>query len=192
VGRHSSAEQAPFLRSLLGWFLPWLLVAAVAAVAVVVGVNALGQDELAANAPPARGDAPAAASPSPSPSPTSTPVPVEPSPTPTPEKTPKSERPEKPRSPLITDGISVQVLDAADSAGATDALVARLERLGFEIAVVGSASRLYDDTTVFWSSSGSRKAGEALAERFGWVAAPRPANLSPSVDLHLVVGLDEA
>jgi hypothetical protein len=190
MGRHSSVEQAPFLRSLMGWFLPWVLVAAVAIAAVVVGVSALGQDELAANAPGSgQRAAPAGSSPSPSPS---TPEPGRPSPAPTPKKAPKPEPTKEPRRPLITDGVSVQVLDAAEAMAATDALVERLERLGFEIAVVGSASRLYDETTVFWSSADSQEAGEALAERFGWLSEPKPGNLSSSVDLHLVVGGDEA
>ncbi|CAN5581656.1 hypothetical protein BH24ACT26_BH24ACT26_10190 [soil metagenome] len=194
MGRHSSSEQAPFLRSLAGWFLPWVLVAAVAAVAVVVAVSALGQKELAAKPPPAAG---AEASPEPSPSSPSTPAKSpkpKPSPTPTAKKTkkPTPTPSEEPTAALITEGITVQVLNATTSPSADDAMAARLEGLGFGVVAIVPASRTYEATTVFWSSTGAQEAGEVLAERFGWLSAPKPANLSETVDLHVVVGLDES
>jgi outer membrane biosynthesis protein TonB len=202
VGRHSSPEQSPFLRSLAGWFLPWLLVAVVAIAAVWIAVGALAGGPLRTN-PPAAASGPAPASPSPSgseagttpePSPTHKP---KPKPTPKPTHKPKPKPTHKPKpspSPaaLITQGVTVQVLNATSSPGAEDVMAARLADLGFRIVATGSASRTYADTTVFWSSASARKAARALAHRFDWKAAPKPANLSPSVAVHVVVGLDES
>jgi hypothetical protein len=183
MGRHSSPEQGPFYLSLFTWFLPWVLIAAVAGVAVSIAVDALGQDELE-TPPPA-----AATSPAPSPTPT---------PTPTPEATPSVEEtptPKETKSPepvkLITKGITVQVLNGTNDPDADDAMVDRLARLGYEVISVEGASRQYERTTVFWSLAEGRDAAEALADRFGWIAQEKPANLSPTVDLHVVVGIDE-
>jgi hypothetical protein len=193
MGRHSSPEQAPFLGSLLGWVLPWVLVAAVAIVAVAVGVSALGQQTLDAGPAPDRGGAPPGPSPDPSPRPTE-----DASPSPSPRKQQTGGREERDRDggrerpALITEGVSVQVLNGTASAGADDAVIRRLARLGYEVVAVVTAAHLYDDTTVFWSSSRSRRAARALARRFGWRSLPKPANLSPGVDVHVVVGADEA
>jgi hypothetical protein len=190
LGRHSSPEQSPYVRSVAGWVLPWVLVAAVAVVAVVVGVSALGQQPIDARPPP-ESDRRAAA---PESSPTE-----EPSPTPTPtrdrdedrkdRKDRKDDEDEPPE--LITEGVTVQVLNATGDTGADGEMTARLTDLGFEIAAVVTASRRYDRTTVFWSAAGDRAAGRALAERFGWKADRKPANLSSSVDVHVVIGADE-
>ena len=67
----------------------------------------------------------------------------------------------------------------------------RLADLGFEIVAVGQASRVYGDTTVFWSSTSSRPAARALGKRFGWKIDPAPGSLSTAVDVHVVVGSDE-
>jgi hypothetical protein len=171
----------------LGWFVPWVLVAVVAGVAVWIAVGALGRGELDAASP-------AASSPSDTPSSTSTPE-TTPNGTPSPERTPKqgqedgSER--KPEPELITEGVSIQVLNATRTSGAATAVAERLADLGFEIAVVGEAASTYERTTVFWSSEDSRQAARALAQRLDWRVAPAPANLSRSVPVHVVVGLDE-
>jgi hypothetical protein len=193
VGRHSSPEQSPFLRSIAGWLLPWLLVAIVAGAAVWVALDALTQGPLEA-------EPPAAAPPSeePSASPTTTPTPKSsPTPEPTRERRRREKRDEKepakrPTPRLITRGVTVQVLNATSSPGADAAMARRLRGLGFDVLVTGSASRPYRNTTVFWSYGSARPAALRLARRFGWVAAPRPANLSTSVALHVVVGRDEA
>jgi hypothetical protein len=93
---------------------------------------------------------------------------------------------------LITEGISVQILNASGTAGAEEAMSDRLERLGFDVAAVAPASTEYPETTVFWSFEESKPAARALANRFGWVAEPKPDNLSATVDIHVVVGEDEA
>lgn len=198
MGRHSSPEQAPYLRSLAGWVLPWVLVAAVAVVAVGVGVSALGQQPI--DAPPPRDDRrQAAASPSPEPS-----LPPADGPSPTPTKTdrdrardgePKKrreERRDRDEPALRTEGLTTQVLNATDSPTADEAMTRRLRGLGFEIVAVVTAAHAYRDTTVFWSSTESRAAARALARRFGWLSDPKPTNLSPNVDIHVVVGADEA
>jgi hypothetical protein len=67
----------------------------------------------------------------------------------------------------------------------------RLSSLGFEVVAVEGSSRQYPETTVFWSFPAAQEAAERLAGKYGWVAAAKPANLSSTVDLHVVVGSDE-
>ena len=185
MGRHSSPEQSDFLRSLFGWFVPWVLVAVVAGVAVWIAVGALGRVQLDASPPPAASPT-EPASPEPTPSP---------SPSPSGDRTPRPpDKPDKPQGPeveLITEGVSVQVLNATTTSGAATEIATRLSDLGFEIAAVGEAASVYRQTTVFWSSTASEDAAKALARRFGWRRDPAPENLSRSVSVHVVVGLDE-
>lgn len=105
-----------------------------------------------------------------------------------PSSTPRSKPTPKP--PLITRGITVQVLDATSDAAAGQQMATRLAHLGFQIAVVGPASSRFSHTTVFWAYPSVKPAAKALAAHFGWTAAPKPANLSPQVALHVVVGAD--
>jgi hypothetical protein len=190
VGRHSSPEHSAFLRSLFGWFVPWVLVAVVAGVAVWIAVGALGRGQLDAPPPPAASPSePSSAEPEPEPT-------SSPEPTPSPDRTPRNpEEPDEPREPqveLITEGISIQVLNATQTSGAATRIATRLSDLGFEIAAVGEAASIYRRTTVFWSSPDSEDAARALARRLGWRRDPAPANLSRSVPVHVVVGLDES
>ncbi|MGH2729545.1 MAG: LytR C-terminal domain-containing protein [Actinomycetota bacterium] len=67
----------------------------------------------------------------------------------------------------------------------------RLEELGFRIATVTVAATPYSETTVFWSRADTREAAVKLAAKFGWVALPKPDNLSGEVSIHVVVGEDE-
>ena len=194
MGRHSKGDQGPFYRSLLGWFLPWILIALVVVVAVWFLVKAIGGDEVAPTA--------ADSSPTPtaeaSPSPTQTEEIVVASPKPTASKRakPKSKpKPTKTEAPqevaLITEGMNVQVLNGTGDTLADDALADRLAALGFRIEAIDDSSKAYSQTTVFWSYAEAQKAAEALAERMGWLAQPKPENLSASVALHVVVGEDE-
>jgi len=114
------------------------------------------------------------------------------SPEPKKDKPPKPEETEPPEEELITDGITVQVLNASGTSGAADPVADELTGLGFEIVTVVDASRIYDETTVFWSTDESRPAAEALAARFDWIAEAKPANLSVDVSVHVVVGQDQA
>jgi hypothetical protein len=121
-----------------------------------------------------------------------------PSHSPTPKKTPvvtpsahaSKKAKSKEKVPLITDGITVQVLNGTSDAGASDRVAGRLGALGFKIVAVGSASTDYAHTTVFWAYPAAKPAAKALASHFGWLAAPKPANLSPQVAVHVVVGSD--
>jgi hypothetical protein len=201
VGRHSTNEQFRYYQSVVGWFVPWALVGVVALTAVWIAIGALARDDLDTRPPAgaaAKGPeepAPPAGASEPSPSPT-------PSPSSTPEQQAQQqpEEPDKPRQngpadqpkpALITEGISVQVLNGTSSSAAGAIMTSRLTRLGFDV-VVTFPSTAYSDTTVLWSNPGAKPAAKALAARFSWRSAPKPANLSSSVDLHVVVGADEA
>ncbi|HZJ52003.1 MAG TPA: LytR C-terminal domain-containing protein [Actinomycetota bacterium] len=196
MGRHSSNEQFRYYQSVIGWFVPWALVGVVAVTAVWIAIGALGRDDLdtrppggaAAQGPEEPGsgtsanasESPESPSPSPSPEPEQSQEPKEP-----------DEPADKPKPELITEGVSVQVLNGTSSSAAGRAMTSRLTRLGFDV-VVTFPSTPYNDTTVLWSSREAKPAAKALAARFEWRSAPKPANLSPSVDLHVVVGADEA
>ena len=186
MGRHSSPEQWPFYRSVAGWFLPWFMIAAVVGVALWVAVASLGGDDSASPAltrdrsPSPRVEEPVAP-------PVTTPAPAE-----TSKKPPKkTKEPEEPEDELVTDGITVLVLNASGTPGAEQAITDELTALGYEIVTVVDASKIYDETTVFWSTDETRAAAEALAGHFEWVAEPKPANLSTDVSIHVVVGQDE-
>lgn len=184
MGRHSSPEQGPFYRSIVGWLLPWFMIAAVVLVAVAVAVDAVGGNDLETT-PAARETRPPVEE---SPTPESTPTP-----TPTPEPTPKPQRTRKAEEPaLITEDVTVQVLNGTGVADADDRMAQRLGSLGYEVVAIEGASKEYSQTTVFWSFPEAQEAAEALAQRFGWAAEPKPGNLSSTVDLHVVVGADEA
>lgn len=189
MGRHSAGKKGPFYRSLLGWFVPWLLIAAVVAAAVWILVMTIGGEETVDPGPSAA----ETASPTPSPTPTETEIALE-SPSPTPDET-KTPRPKRTRSPepkpLITDGINVQVLNSTGDTSVDDAVADRLSGLGFRVEAIDDASRAYERTVVFWSYPEAEKAAKRLAARFGWDIGPKPENLSSSVALHVVVGADE-
>jgi hypothetical protein len=184
MGRHSSAEQWHFYRSVAAWFLPWALLSAVIGTAVWVAIDTVGNDDIPT---PVVADA------------TSSPTEVEASPTdsPTPEPTqtrpPKTEPTKSPMEQveLITEGMNVQILNGTNVADADDRMADRLTRLGFRVEAVNPATAR-PLTTVFWSFPEAEEAARRLAERFGWVAEPKPENLSATVALHVVVGDDEA
>ncbi len=184
MGRHSSSDQIPFYRSAAAWFLPWVVIAAVVGIAVWIAVDAVS-DESLSNPPVA-----ARSTPSPQASPTAPPA------TPlaaTSTSDSATARPAKDRAAaLITEGIRVQVLNGTASPDAHQQMAEKLARLGFDVVAVEMASETYSETTVFWSFDAAREAAERLAAKFGWIAAERPSNLSAAVDIHLVVGVDEA
>lgn len=186
MGRHSSGSGWHFYKSVVAWFFPWLAFAAVIGVAVWIAVDTLGGD----------GDVPAAVSTSPQAEASRTPSPTpskstRPKPSPKPKKSPTPKQSPTPDVALVTEGISIQVLNGSGEAGADETMAGKLERLGFQIVSVQEASKGYPKTTVFWSFPSAKKAARPLAERFGWVAKPKPENLSATVDIHVVVGADE-
>lgn len=191
-GRHSSPDQIHFYKSAVAWFLPWVLIAVVVGTAVWIAVEAVsgategGSPAAAATATPEASDDPKPTAEPETPAPEeSAEATAEPTPEPTRRPTPE------PKEPLITEGVTVQVLNATDAAEADDAMADKLSKLGFTVVAVESASSRYDETTVFWSTESTKEAAERLADRFGWIAEVKPENLSTTVGLHVVVGADE-
>ncbi|MCA1704109.1 MAG: LytR C-terminal domain-containing protein [Actinobacteria bacterium] len=188
MGQHSSPSEWHFYRSVIVWFLPWVVIAGVIGVAVWIGVDALsggeGSGVVVAQSPTPRTTPKTEASPTPEESPSK-------KPTKSPRPSPKATKTPDPGRELITEGISVQVLNGSGVAGADEAMATKLTDLGFDVAAVQSASAAYPRTTVFWSFAESKRAAQALAARFGWVSKAKPDNLSATVDIHVVVGADE-
>ena len=186
-GRHSSPDQLHFYKSVAAWFLPWVLIATVVGTAVWIAFEAVNGEGGSTPANAVETAAPEATE-----EPAATPAPATPEPrqsgrpSPEPSETPKPEE-----IPLITEGVTIQVLNATDSLEADDRMADRLSKLGYSVVAVESASSRYAATTVFWSADASREAAERLAQRFGWVAEAKPENLSDTVSLHVVVGADE-
>jgi hypothetical protein len=194
MGRHSSHQQGPYVRSILAWAVPWVVVAVVVGAAVWVAVDAVGGDGVSLDT------APQSPSPRTSPSPTQSPAPIVASPTPArtptpePSPTPKRKRREKEREErgLITQGITVQVLNGTGGVeGAAEAMADRLAQLGYHIEAVTTGLTV-SQSVVYWSTEDSRDAALALAEHFGWIAGPAPSSLSDEVDLHVIVSAGDA
>ncbi len=187
MGRHSSPRQWRYYLSILKYALPWILVAVVGISAVWAGVGALGDDEL----DPSKGPVAREEEPRSSREPTAKATPVEPEePTEEPTENPTKE-PEDEVVPLITEGMTVQVLNGTNVSGADQTMADRLEELGYQVINVVPAAITYEETTVLWSYSESEEAAARLAERYGWQVKPKPDNLSTQVALHIVVGVDE-
>lgn len=188
MGRHSAGRQGPFYRSLVGWMLPWLLIAALVGIAIWFLVGTLGGDDPTVPA----AEATSSPSPTPSPEPSETLVVATPTEQPSPKPSPKPKPTKSPKEkPLITEGINVQILNSTSNTSVDDAIADRLSALGFRIENLESASRTYPRTTVFWSYPEAQEAAERLAARFDWLADPKPDNLSETVAIHVVVGNDE-
>lgn len=195
MGRHSSGRSGPFIRSLIGWLLPWALIATVVAVGAWIVVDYRGRD--ASPAVATSGDTPVEQVPSePDPEPDAEASPTDPVATPTAEdEPPRAERGKDGRRRdrsvrLITEGVSVQVLNGTADEAAGEAMAERLAGLGYQVVTVESTSAPYKETTVFWSFPDATKAAEALAARFGWLSDRKPGNLADTVSLHVVVGRD--
>src|SRR5688500_16599427 len=120
---------------------------------------------------------------------------VSPEEDPTPSASPSETEPardpkKKKRVRLITEGVTIQVLNGSNDPAAGEAMEQELTELGFQVVAVESTSKAYQGTTVFWCFPDAMKAGEALAEKRDWVADEKPANLADTVSLHVVVGQD--
>jgi hypothetical protein len=190
VGRHSSTDRWPFLRSVTGYAVPWVVIAALVGVAVWIAVGAVGGD------PVSVGDASSETSPSAESSPA-------PSPTPAPTGTPGNEVARKdkkqgggrittPDDELVTSGILVQVLNGTGGIeGAAEMMANRLTRLGYEIYAINTGLTI-DRTTVYWTTDPGKEAAISLAAHFGWDVGVAPPSLSEEVDIAVVVGPDEA
>ncbi|MGH2699237.1 MAG: LytR C-terminal domain-containing protein [Actinomycetota bacterium] len=185
MGRHSSPRQWRYYLSILKYALPWILLTVVGVSAVWTGVGALGDEELDPSKGPVVSEA---ENPSPRSKPPAEATPVEP------EESPDGAgaEPEEEETPLITEGMTVQVLNGTNVAGADQAMAERLQELGYQVVNVVPAAITYTETTVLWSYAESEEAAARLAERFGWQVKSKPDNLSTQVALHVVVGVDES
>ncbi|HEX9888392.1 MAG TPA: LytR C-terminal domain-containing protein [Nitriliruptorales bacterium] len=137
--------------------------------------------------------------PEPTPTPTPTPEPTseasspEPSPQPSPEPSPEPS-PTEADGRIAASSISVQVLDAVldDGSAAASDVEQRMKADGYRVVARNKASKTYDVTTVFYSA-GSEAQAQQIAEQYGWSRVEgKPDNLSDSVQVHVVVGADEA
>lgn len=189
MGRHSSPEQGHFYRSFAGWVTVWVAIAIVAGISVWFLVTQLGGPAVTRPLAEGRGGERAE---QPDPQPTVSGARVaavaetpEAAPTPVPTETPSQD------VELITDGITVQVLNGTQDGAAGQTMADRLADLGFSIVAVEESSQPYEATTVFWSTEASRDAAIALADKHGWAAEAKPGNLSDEVSVHIVVGADE-
>lgn len=192
MGRHSSPEQGHFYRSFFGWVTLWATIAVVTGIAVWFVVGAVGGPEagrpVIAGAEPGSEDTSEDEVPVPTVSGALITKEDEPEETPSPTPTTDTATPE---TKLITKDVSVQVLDGTTDPRAAQTLADKLTGLGFAVIALEESSRIYEHTTVFWSTETSKEAATALAERFGWIAESKPANLSDTVSFHVVVGKDE-
>ena len=118
-----------------------------------------------------------------------------PEPDPEPSEEPSPEPSAEPFEPTIDPStVSVQVLDAdgVEGRAETEAVAERLREAGYNVVVINDASRTYEATTVFWTP-GFETQGREMAQLFGFPeAAPKVDNLSDQVQIHLVVGADQA
>ena len=119
----------------------------------------------------------------------------DPEPDPEPSEEPSTEPSTEPFEPTIDPStVSVQVLDGdgVEGRAETEAVAERLREAGYNVVVVNDASRTYEETTVFWTA-GFETQGREMAQLFGFPeAAPKVDNLSDQVQVHLVVGADQA
>jgi hypothetical protein len=182
VGRHSSSSRWPYVRSVMAYAVPWLLVATIVGLVVWVAVGAVGGEPISV------GDASSRTSPSPRPSSRATSAP---------EATQLGEGPGRnargrgSKDDLITKDISVQVLNGTGGVeGAAEAMANRLAKLGYKIYAINTGLTI-DRTTVYWSTSEGRPAAISLAAYFGWDVRIAPSSLSGEVDVAVVVGSDD-
>ena len=175
MGRHSARDDRAFYRSLSTRLLPWVLFAAVAAASAWVAIDA--------------GDAPTPAeSASHATSPRETPTSDERADG-VDERKRGRKREDRSRD-LRGRGASVQVLDGTGGAGGTGRVEKKLERLGFDVVTLNR----YDESRrslVFWSARKTKRLAKALADLLGWEAKKKPPDLSPEVDLHVLVSAEE-
>lgn len=187
MGRHSTGDQTSFYRSAAVWFVPWAVGGVVAIAALWIAVDALGNESPSASRADANSEqdkdpAPATTESSPTASP-------EDSPSPSPEESRAPKRNKKPAE-LVTDGVSLQVLNGSTSEEIDDAIADQLEVLGFDVVAVNPYTST-STSIVYWSTPEAQEAGEALADRLGWKSAFKPSELSSEVDLHVYIGEDE-
>lgn len=126
-------------------------------------------------------------------SPTSTADPAESTDGPAePTDEPPVEPTEDPADEIPASEVSVQVLDGVlDGSGTAASVRDTLVDAGHELVAELPSSRVYDQTTVFWSV-GHREAANQMARRYGWDEVRRgtEVGLSDAANVTVVVGRD--
>jgi hypothetical protein len=95
--------------------------------------------------------------------------------------------PETTRNPLA--GVTVQVLNGVFVTGLARRVAARVRAAGYEVVAANNAVGSYPVSRIYYTG-GHRADAEAFRRRFPAFRQiePAPANLSPEVALHVVVG----
>jgi LytR cell envelope-related transcriptional attenuator len=95
--------------------------------------------------------------------------------------------PETTRNPLA--GVTVQVLNGVFVTGLARRVAARVSAAGYEVVAANNAVGSYPVSRIYYTG-GHRADAEAFRRRFPAFQQiqPAPANLSPEVALHVVVG----
>jgi hypothetical protein len=86
--------------------------------------------------------------------------------------------------------VTVQVLDGGAGDERTEAAVAVLEELGYEIVAVNPARCCYERTTVLFSDGNEELAVDLTQRDERFVTTSPNPNLTEDVDIHVVVGQD--
>lgn len=114
-----------------------------------------------------------------------------PSPTLSPSVTSSPTPSASPTATIAPSRITVQILDAAGDGGArARAAASRLKADGYSVVAMNEASRVYSRSEVMYSPGDESKARQ-IAAVYGFSSVrPKPANLTNTVDVHLVIGRD--
>ncbi|MBA2318819.1 MAG: LytR C-terminal domain-containing protein [Euzebyales bacterium] len=86
--------------------------------------------------------------------------------------------------------VTVQVLDGGAGDERTEAAVAALQELGYEIVAVNPARCCYEETTVLFSDGNEDLAVDLTQRDERFVTTGPNPNLTEDVDIHVVVGQD--
>jgi hypothetical protein len=85
---------------------------------------------------------------------------------------------------------TVQVLDAGGGDAAVDAVVTRLEEIGYEIVSIQDSGRDVTTTTVYWTQDNRAEAEALRARDPRFQAVEANQGLSEGVAIHVLVGPD--
>jgi len=162
---------------------------------VLGGDDAPSDPDVAASPEDGSEDTPAAEAEDDAPAPEETGGEATPDDEPEPEPEPSDDPSPTPFEPTIDPAtVTVQVLDGdgAEGRAETEAVAGRLSEAGYNVVVINDAARTYEQTTVFWTD-GFEEQGREMAQLFGFPEVTQKLeNLSDTVQVHLVVGADQA
>jgi LytR cell envelope-related transcriptional attenuator len=201
VGRHSSGGGRSLYLSFAVWAVPWVVVAALVGFGVWAAVNSVGGNEVTVQGG--------------TPRPKATKTPSEPTPEePTPaEPTPAEPTPDEPSPDLNSNsghankhprnnqnstglhpaGVTVQVINGTGGIqGAAEAMADRLARLGYTV-VAFTTGLTVDQSVVYYTDPAAADEATALATYLGFMSGgPAPPDLSPEIDLHVIIAAADA